>query len=142
MSETAVCEGVGDHGLEYMTGGRAVILGSTGKNFAAGMSGGIAYVLDKDHLLYRRINKDMVNMEELKDKYDIEELKKILTDYEAETGSELAKAMLSDLEACIRDFKKIIPRDYQVMLSAISRFEEQGLSRENAELEAFNTVVR
>ena len=139
---TAVCEGVGDHGLEYMTGGRAVILGNTGKNFAAGMSGGIAYVLDKDHLLYRRINKDMVNMEELKDKYDIEELKRILTDYETETGSELARTMLSDFESCIGDFKKIIPRDYQVMLSAISRFEEQGLSRENAELEAFNTVVR
>lgn len=138
---TAVCEGVGDHGLEYMTGGRAVILGPTGKNFAAGMSGGIAYVLDKDHLLYRRINKDMVNMEELKDKYDIEELKGILTDYEAETGSELAHEMLSDFASYIKDFKKIIPRDYQLMLTAIGKFEEQGLSRENAELEAFNTVV-
>ncbi|MBQ7583229.1 MAG: glutamate synthase large subunit [Lachnospiraceae bacterium] len=138
---TAVCEGVGDHGLEYMTGGRAVILGPTGKNFAAGMSGGIAYVLDKDHLLYRRINKDMVNMEELKDKYDIEELKGILTDYEAETGSELARSMLGDFKSYIKDFKKIIPRDYQLMLTAIGKFEEQGLSRENAELEAFNTVV-
>lgn len=138
---TAVCEGVGDHGLEYMTGGRAVILGPTGKNFAAGMSGGIAYVLDTDHLLYRRINKDMVNMEELKDKYDIEELKGILKDYEAETGSQLAREMLSDFESYIKDFKKIIPRDYQLMLTAIGKFEEQGLSRENAELEAFNTVV-
>ncbi|MBP3879669.1 MAG: glutamate synthase subunit alpha, partial [Lachnospiraceae bacterium] len=72
---TAVAEGCGDHGLEYMTGGRAVILGSTGKNFAAGMSGGIAYVLDKNHSLYRRMNKDMAAIEELKDKYDIAELK-------------------------------------------------------------------
>ena len=138
---TAVCEGVGDHGLEYMTGGRAVILGATGKNFAAGMSGGIAYVLDSDHLLYRRINKDMVNMEELHDKYDIEELKGILEEYEKETDSLLAGGILGDFESYIPDFKKIIPRDYQKMLTAIGRFEEQGLSRENAELEAFNEVA-
>ena len=138
---TAVCEGVGDHGLEYMTGGRAVILGPTGKNLAAGMSGGIAYVLDRDHLLYRRINKDMVNMEELRDKYDIEELRSILADYEKETGSELAGEVLSHFEEHICDFKKIIPRDYQKMLTAIGRFEEQGLSRENAELEAFAAVT-
>ena len=138
---TAVCEGVGDHGLEYMTGGRAVILGPTGKNLAAGMSGGIAYVLDRDHLLYRRINKDMVNMEELKDKYDIEELRTILTDYQKETGSELACEVLSHFEEHLSDFKKIIPRDYQKMLTAIGRFEEQGLSRENAELEAFAAVT-
>ncbi len=137
----AVCEGVGDHGLEYMTGGRAVILGATGKNFAAGMSGGIAYVLDSDHMLYRRINKDMVNMEELKDKYDIEELKEILKDYKKETGSELAGKLLDDFGSFIPDFKKIIPRDYQKMISAIGRFEEQGLSRENAELEAFEETA-
>ncbi|MBO5551908.1 MAG: glutamate synthase subunit alpha, partial [Lachnospiraceae bacterium] len=138
---TAVCEGVGDHGLEYMTGGRAVILGSTGKNFAAGMSGGTAYVLDSDHMLYRRINKDMVNMEELHDKYDTEELKSILSDYARETGSVLAEKILGDFESCIPDFKKIIPRDYQRMLTAIGRFEELGLSHENAELEAFNAVA-
>ena len=137
----AVCEGVGDHGLEYMTGGRAVILGATGKNFAAGMSGGIAYVLDSDHMLYRRINKDMVNMEELKDKYDIEELKEILKDYKKETGSELAGKLLDDFGSFIPDFKKIIPRDYQKMIAAIGRFEEQGLSRENAELEAFEETA-
>ncbi|MBQ5534944.1 MAG: glutamate synthase subunit alpha, partial [Lachnospiraceae bacterium] len=138
---TAVCEGVGDHGLEYMTGGRAVILGCTGKNFAAGMSGGIAYVLDRDHSLYRRINQDMVNMEELQDKYDIEELKGILKDYEAETGSKLAADILGDFESNIRDFKKIIPRDYQRMLSAIGHFEEQGLTHENAELEALSSIA-
>ncbi|MBQ8956175.1 MAG: glutamate synthase large subunit [Lachnospiraceae bacterium] len=139
---TAVCEGLGDHGLEYMTGGRAVILGPTGKNFAAGMSGGIAYVLDEDHSLYRRLNKDMVNMEELKDKYDVEELKTILGDYLHETGSHLAGKILGDFESYIKDFKKIIPRDYQMMLTAIGRFEEQGLSRENAELEAFNSITK
>ena len=138
---TAVCEGLGDHGLEYMTGGRAVILGGTGKNLAAGMSGGIAYVLDTDHSLYRRLNKDMVNMEELKDKYDIGELKEILEDYEKETGSGLAGKILKDFDSYVGDFKKIIPRDYQKMLQAIGRFEEQGLSRENAELEAFSAVT-
>nr|MCR5487901.1 glutamate synthase large subunit [Lachnospiraceae bacterium] len=138
---TAVCEGLGDHGLEYMTGGRAVILGDTGKNFAAGMSGGIAYVLDREHTLYRRINMEMVSMEELSDKYDVEELKRILTEYEAETGSKRAGELLSDFEAHIHDFKKIIPKDYQRMITAIAHFEEQGLSRENAVLEAFDSVT-
>lgn len=138
---TAVCEGLGDHGLEYMTGGRAVILGDTGKNFAAGMSGGIAYVLDREHTLYRRINMEMVSMEELDDKYDVEELKRILTEYEAETGSKRAGELLSDFEAHIHDFKKIIPKDYQRMITAIAHFEEQGLSRENAVLEAFDSVT-
>ncbi len=72
---SAVVEGVGDHGCEYMTGGRVVILGQTGKNFAAGMSGGIAYVLDMKNDLYRKVNKDMVNIERLTDKYDVQELK-------------------------------------------------------------------
>ena len=118
-----------------------MILGGTGKNLAAGMSGGIAYVLDTDHSLYRRLNKDMVNMEELKDKYDIGELKEILEDYEKETGSRLAGKILKDFDSYVGDFKKIIPRDYQKMLQAIGRFEEQGLSRENAELEAFSAVT-
>ena len=83
----------------------------------------------------------MVNMEELKDKYDIEELKEILTEYEKETGSALAARILGAFESYIPDFKKIIPRDYQKMISAIGRFEEQGLSRENAELEAFEEIA-
>ncbi len=139
---TAVVEGCGDHGLEYMTGGRAVILGPTGKNFAAGMSGGIAYVLDTDHSLYRRMNKDMSSLLELTDKYDIQELKDILIDYEKETGSELAAKILSDFENYIPDFKKILPNDYQKMLGAISKYEEQGISHENALLEAFEEVTR
>ena len=138
----AVAEGCGDHGLEYMTGGRAVILGPTGKNFAAGMSGGIAYVLDRDHSLYRRMNKDMDTIQELTEKYDIAELKAILEDYVKETGSELASAILADFQAYIPDFKKIVPNDYQRMLAAISRFEEQGVSHENAVLEAFEEITR
>ncbi|MDO4614181.1 MAG: glutamate synthase large subunit [Lachnospiraceae bacterium] len=137
---TAVVEGCGDHGLEYMTGGRAVVLGKTGRNFAAGMSGGIAYVLDEDHSLYRRMNKDMVFMTEVTEKYDIAELKEILTDYEKETSSELAADILANFGEYLPHFKKIIPNDYQRILSAISKFEEQGISHENAVLEAFNEM--
>ena len=138
---TAVAEGCGDHGLEYMTGGRAVILGRTGKNFAAGMSGGIAYVLDRDHSLYRRINKDMVELEELRDKYDIAELKEILTDYVRATDSELGREILANFDREIYCFKKVIARDYQRMIRAIGKYEEQGISRENAELEAFRELA-
>ena len=137
----AVAEGCGDHGLEYMTGGRAVILGRTGKNFAAGMSGGIAYVLDQDHSLYRRINKDMVVLQELTEKYDIAELSDILTEYVAETGSELGRQILNDFEAYIPLFKKVVPLDYQRMLTAIGRYEEQGIPHDKAVLEAFREVT-
>ena len=137
----AVAEGCGDHGLEYMTGGRAVILGRTGKNFAAGMSGGIAYVLDQDHSLYRRINKDMVSIQELTEKYDIAELSDILTEYASETGSKLARKILNDYEAYIPFFKKVVPLDYQRMLTAIGKYEEQGIPHDKAVLEAFREVT-
>jgi len=137
----AVAEGCGDHGLEYMTGGRAVILGSTGKNFAAGMSGGIAYVLDRDHTLYRKINKDMVELEELTEKYDIEELKDILKDYVKSTGSELGKEILKNFDKELPGFKKVISRDYQRMIRTIGKYEEQGISREASELEAFKEIT-
>jgi glutamate synthase (ferredoxin) len=136
----AVAEGCGDHGLEYMTGGRAVILGRTGKNFAAGMSGGIAYVLDQDHSLYKRINKDMVALQELTEKYDIAELGDILTEYVAETGSKLGRQILDDFEAYIPFFKKVVPLDYQRMLTAIGRYEEQGIPHDKAVLEAFQEM--
>jgi glutamate synthase (ferredoxin) len=138
---TAVSEGCGDHGLEYMTGGRAVILGMTGKNFAAGMSGGIAYVLDREHTLYLRMNKDMASLQEVTEKYDIAELKAILEDYLKETGSEKAREILSDFDLHIADFKKIVPNDYQRMLTAIGKFEEQGIDHESAVLEAFKELA-
>ncbi|MBQ6538525.1 MAG: glutamate synthase subunit alpha, partial [Eubacterium sp.] len=138
---TAVAEGCGDHGLEYMTGGRAVILGMTGKNFAAGMSGGIAYVLDTDHTLYLRMNKDMASLQEVTEKYDIIELKNILEDYVKETGSELGKNVLDNFDDYLKDFKKIVPNDYQKMLTAISHYEEQGVDPESAVYEAFKEVA-
>ncbi len=138
----AVVEGCGDHGLEYMTGGRAVVLGETGKNFAAGMSGGIAYVLDTNHDLYKRMNKEMVSLQELNEKYDIAELKDILEDYVKETGSELGTKVLKNFDEFIPHFKKIVPHDYQKVISAIGRYEEQGISHENAVLEAFNEITK
>jgi glutamate synthase (NADPH) large chain len=138
----AVVEGVGDHGLEYMTGGMAVILGPTGKNFAAGMSGGTAYVLDEDHTLYQRMNKDMAMLEELTEKYDIEELRRILQDFVKETDSARGKEILEDFDSYIPSFKKIVPMDYQNMLSLISKYEEQGIPHEDALIEAFNEVAR
>ncbi len=138
---TAVVEGCGDHGLEYMTGGKAVILGGTGKNFAAGMSGGIAYVLDEDHTLYRRINKDMVKLLDMTERHDIEDLKAILTDYEKETGSEKAAQILENYDEMVGSFKKIIPVDYQHIISVIARYEEQGIPHEEALLEAFKEVT-
>ena len=136
----AVAEGCGDHGLEYMTGGRALVLGPTGKNFAAGMSGGIAYVLDREHTLYLRMNKEMASLSEVTEKYDIAELKGILEDYVRETGSAFGREVLDHFDEYLPDFKRIVPHDYQRMLSAISRFEEQGIGYENAVLEAFREM--
>ncbi|MCR5293590.1 MAG: glutamate synthase large subunit [Lachnospiraceae bacterium] len=138
---TAVAEGCGDHGLEYMTGGRAVILGPVGKNFAAGMSGGVAYVLDRKHSLYRRVNKDMVELGEVREKYDAAELKEILEEYVKETGSGLGREILEHFEEELLNFKKVAARDYHKMIRAISRYEEQGIDRDKAELEAFRELT-
>ncbi|MBR2176859.1 MAG: glutamate synthase large subunit [Clostridia bacterium] len=138
----AVVEGVGDHGCEYMTGGRVVVLGKTGKNFAAGMSGGIAYVLDEDRDLYTKLNKEMVEFSELSEKYDILELKELIEEHVAATGSAKGKRILDDFESYIPKFKKIIPHDYKKMMAAIASFEEKGLSPEQAQIEAFYKIVK
>ena len=133
----AVVEGCGDHGCEYMTGGRAVVLGKTGKNFAAGMSGGIAYVLDENHDFYLRLNKQMVNVSDLSEKHDRMELHELIEEHVKATGSKLGRKILDNFEEYIPKFKKVLPRDYQKMMSAISRFEEKGIEPEQALLEAF-----
>ena len=138
----AVVEGVGDHGCEYMTGGRVVVLGPTGKNFAAGMSGGIAYVWDEDRDLYLRLNKELVSMEPVTEKHDAEELRELLEEHAAATGSAKARAVLARFEDNLRHFKKILPRDYDKMLRAVAQFEERGMDRDEAELEAFYAVTR
>lgn len=133
----AVVEGCGDHGCEYMTGGRVVVLGNTGKNFAAGMSGGIVYVLDMKHDLYLKLNKQMVTMSEVTEKYDINELKNLIKAHYKETQSPFAKEILDNFDARLPFFKKITPNDYQKMTVTISRLEEKGIKHEQAELEAF-----
>ena len=135
-------EGVGDHGCEYMTGGRVVVLGPTGKNFAAGMSGGIAYVWDEHRDLYLRLNKELVSMEPLRSKHDMEELRTLLTEHVQATGSPRARAVLERFEDNVSHFKKILPRDYDRMLRAIAQFEERGMDRDEAEIEAFYAVTR
>jgi len=137
---TAVVEGVGDHGCEYMTGGKVVVLGTTGKNFAAGMSGGIAYVLDMGNDLYKRLNKEMISIEAVTDKYEVSELKQLIMDHVNYTNSEIGKRILEDFEGYLPKFKKIIPNDYKKMMNMIVAFEEKGLSREKAAIEAFYKV--
>ena len=137
---TAVVEGVGDHGCEYMTGGKVVVLGTTGKNFAAGMSGGIAYVLDMGNDLYKRLNKEMISIESVTDKYEVSELKQLIMDHVNYTNSEIGKRILEDFEVYLPKFKKIIPKDYKKMMNMIVAFEEKGLSREKAAIEAFYKV--
>lgn len=134
---TAVVEGVGDHGCEYMTGGTALILGKTGKNFAAGMSGGIAYVLDENHDLYLRVNKELVNIETVSEKHDIAEIKRLISEHIEATGSPLGRRILENFDEYADKFKKIMPVDYNHMLQSISQMEEKGMSREQAEIEAF-----
>lgn len=138
----AVVEGVGDHGCEYMTGGRVVVLGSTGKNFAAGMSGGIAYVLDEHSKLYKHLNKAMVSVEELSNKYDVLELKDMIKEHVKETGSQRGKEILANFNEYLPKFKKIIPYDYKRMLNTIVQMEEKGLSSEQARIEAFYANTR
>ena len=139
---SAVVEGVGDHGCEYMTGGRVVVLGKTGKNFAAGMSGGIAYVLDEDNDLYTRMNKEMVFSEEISNKYDVMELKDMIKEHVALTNSEKGKEILDNFSEYLPKFKKVIPYDYNRMLMAIVQMEEKGLSSEQAQIEAFYANTR
>ena len=137
---TAVVEGVGDHGCEYMTGGRVAILGKTGKNFAAGMSGGVAYVLDMDSDLYTKVNKQMVNIEKVTSKFDVSELKGMIEEHVAATNSETGKEILDHFKEYLPKFKKIIPRDYERMLTRILQLEEKGLSSEQAKTEAFYAI--
>ena len=184
---TVVAEGCGDHGLEYMTGGTAVILGSTGKNLCAGMSGGVAYVLDENHDLYKRMNHELVKMYALDDETttlnpnDVVSIRPsdysttgasldetavvecsqseriettsvhgvspdevclhfLIEQHAAETGSELAKAILADWEHYKNCFKKIIPNDYLRVMTEIAAEEANGIEHETALLNAFRKV--
>ena len=134
---TAVVEGVGDHGCEYMTGGTVVVLGKTGKNFAAGMSGGVAYVLDEDWDFYQRVNKDMVSLEPVEHKYDVSLLKDLIREHVEQTGSPRGKQILENFGEYLPKFKKVLPHDYDKMLRLIAQMEEKGEDSEQAQIEAF-----
>ncbi|MEZ5208246.1 MAG: glutamate synthase-related protein [Acidimicrobiales bacterium] len=123
---TAVVEGVGDHGCEYMTGGRAVILGPTGRNFGAGMSGGIAYVLDADGTFADRVNGEMVDLDPL-DAHDLDWLRDTINRHLAETGSAVAERVLVHWDDVVGTFVKVMPRDFKRVLEAQARAELEGL---------------
>ena len=125
-----------------MTGGRVVVLGKTGKNFAAGMSGGIAYVLDEDKDLYTRLNKELVSFSAVTEKYDVFELKGLIEEHVRRTDSERGKEILENFSEYLPKFKKVIPYDYNRMLMAIVQMEEKGLSSEQAQIEAFYANTR
>ncbi len=123
---SAVVEGVGDHGCEYMTGGRVVVIGQTGRNFAAGMSGGIAYVYDDNSMFAKLCNTDMVSLEKPDKPEDKETIKRLLENHVKLTGSTVAKAILDDWENELRWFVKVMPNDYRRVL------EQKAAQREKA----------
>jgi glutamate synthase (ferredoxin) len=138
----AVIEAVGDHGCEYMTGGRVVVLGPTGRNFAAGMSGGIAYVLDTTGDFDRRCNQEMVHLERLEDAQEIAEVKIMIGRHAEYTDSARGGAILASWEAMVPKFVKVMPNDYKRMLEAMKRIEAAGLSGEEAVMAAFEENKR
>ena len=138
----AVTEGVGDHGCEYMTGGCVVVLGQTGRNFAAGMSGGVAYVLDEDNTLYKKLNKELVTMNPLDNKHDEKELKQMIKAHVDATGSEKGAVILKEFDFYLSKFKKVIPDDYKRMLMLTAKYEAKGMDTEYAQVEAFNESLR
>jgi glutamate synthase (ferredoxin) len=138
----AVVEAVGDHGCEYMTGGRVVVLGSTGRNFAAGMSGGVAYVLDEAGDFALRVNQQSVTLERLEDRAEIEELRQNIQRHAEFTRSRRAWRLLVLWEDFAPKFVKIMPKDYKRVLQAMKRMTEAGLSGEEAVMAAFDANAR
>ena len=134
---SAVVEGCGDHGCEYMTGGYVVVLGPTGRNFAAGMSGGIAFVYDEDGTFASRCNKDMVGLSALSDPEDITLVKMMINKHINYTGSTYAAQMIKDFDEYAPHFVKVLPKDYERMMTAIKEMEARGLTGEEALLAAF-----
>jgi len=133
----AVVEGVGDHACEYMTGGRVVVLGPAGRNFAAGMSGGVAYVLDGDGKFESRCNLSMVGLDRKVEEAELTLVKRMIERHAELTGSALASRLLSRWEDTARRFVRIMPHDYRRMLEAQAKMRAKGLPPEEAEMAAF-----
>ncbi|TVX91785.1 glutamate synthase large subunit [Paenibacillus agilis] len=137
-----VVEGVGDHGCEYMTGGRVVILGSTGRNFAAGMSGGIACVLDMNNTFVHNCNLEMVLLERVENESEIEQLRNMIEKHVHYTGSSIGNKVLAQWQELLPKFVRVIPKDYKRMLEQIEKVEAKGLVGEAALLAAFEANMR
>ncbi|HWA87414.1 MAG TPA: glutamate synthase large subunit [Opitutus sp.] len=138
----AVVEGVGDHACEYMTGGRVVVLGTTGRNFAAGMSGGVAYVLDERGDFAKHVNQSMVGIEKLESRSEIAEVRAMIERHLDYTKSARAKRVLESWDALVPKFVKILPKDYKRMLACIERAQAQGLTGDEAIMAAFEENAR
>ena len=138
----AVVEGVGDHACEYMTGGRVVVLGPTGRNFAAGMSGGVAYVLDEHGVFDARINTAMVEVERVEDAEEADALRTLLERHRDYTGSGVASRVLDAWPTMLPKFVRVIPKDYKRVLACIKRAHDQGLSGDEAIMAAFEENSR
>ena len=134
----AVVEGVGDHGCEYMTGGTVVVLGKTGRNFAAGMSGGTAYVLDEEGNFSSKCNKEMVGLEKIADNEEANKIKSMIQKHYEYTNSDVAKRVLDNRSNLVDKFVKVMPIDYKRMLLAIKKVSEQGITGEDALMAAFD----
>jgi glutamate synthase (ferredoxin) len=137
-----VVEAVGDHGCEYMTGGHVVVLGPAGRNFGAGMSGGIAYVLDEHGGFAGNVNLQMVDIEKLTEPVEINRVKALVEKHLKWTDSNRAKQVLANWDASVQQFVKIIPKDYKRMLACITRAHEQGLTGDEAIMVAFEENAR
>ena len=137
----AVVEAVGDHACEYMTGGRVVVLGPTGRNFAAGMSGGVAYVYDEDGTFAGHCNQEMSDLEPLKESDEVAEVKGMIERHASYTGSALAGEILANWGGAMKKFVRVMPRDYRRIQKAIEAAKESGLSGEDAMLAAFREAI-
>ena len=138
----AVVEAIGDHGCEYMTGGRVVVLGATGRNFAAGMSGGVAYVLDVKGDFHMRCNKQMVGLEKLDNANEILQIRGLIERHAQYTDSKLGKQILNLWEEMVPKFVKVMPKDYKRVLESMQRVQSQGLSGDEAVMKAFEENSR
>ena len=138
----AVVEGVGDHGCEYMTGGRVINLGKTGRNFGAGMSGGVAYVLDEAGDFHQRCNMELVALEKLSDADEIEEVWKLIQRHQTYTQSERAAKVLADWKNYVPKFVRVMPQDYARVLASLKKMQSQGLSGDDAIMAAFEENVK
>jgi len=138
----AVVESIGDHGCEYMTGGRVVVLGHTGRNFAAGMSGGIAYILDVDGAFPVLCNKQMVELEKLQSPEEIAEVRGLIKRHADFTKSERAKQILELWDEMVPKFVKVLPKDYKRVLVYLEKAKNSGLSGDQAAMAAFEENAR